>query len=237
MAPPQSRTLMGGRSERNEFLLLHAFHEKNYIVPDKPSFKKAQLEMVKLKRATHVFSLACGAPVTSAVSLQAEGEDEVGVGKGKRKKKAAYAGGLVLDPKVGKSGYFFVFILSHLSVFETPLDLLFVGFYDKFVLLLDFNSLYPSIIQEFNICFTTVQREAQYLQKKNEVCVPVYLWQTQSRSENAPQSVILHLPYCFCGNRKKSKRRFLKFQIQTWRWGFCPKRLGSWWSGVNRSRG
>uniref|UniRef100_A0A4W6CIK6 DNA polymerase n=1 Tax=Lates calcarifer TaxID=8187 RepID=A0A4W6CIK6_LATCA len=107
-----SRTLMGGRSERNEFLLLHAFHDKNYIVPDKPSFKKA------------------------------EGEEDVDAGKGKRKKKAAYAGGLVLDPKV--------------------------GFYDKFVLLLDFNSLYPSIIQEFNICFTTVQREAHNAQKKNE---------------------------------------------------------------------
>ncbi|XP_023272748.1 DNA polymerase alpha catalytic subunit [Seriola lalandi dorsalis] len=112
-----SRTLMGGRSERNEFLLLHAFHEKNYIVPDKPSFKKAQLET-------------------------AEGDEDVDAGKGKRKKKAAYAGGLVLDPKV--------------------------GFYDKFVLLLDFNSLYPSIIQEFNICFTTVQREAHNKQKKNE---------------------------------------------------------------------
>ncbi|XP_075936283.1 DNA polymerase alpha catalytic subunit [Anarhichas minor] len=110
-----SRTLMGGRSERNEFLLLHAFHDKNYIVPDKPSFKKTQLETV-------------------------EGEDDVDAGKGKRKKKATYAGGLVLDPKV--------------------------GFYDKFVLLLDFNSLYPSIIQEFNICFTTVQREALNTQKK-----------------------------------------------------------------------
>ncbi|KAF7661751.1 hypothetical protein LDENG_00253600 [Lucifuga dentata] len=112
-----SRTLMGGRSERNEFLLLHAFHDKNYIVPDKPSFKKAQMEM-------------------------AEGEEDTDAGKGKRKKKAAYAGGLVLDPKV--------------------------GFYDKFVLLLDFNSLYPSIIQEFNICFTTVQREAHNPKKKTE---------------------------------------------------------------------
>uniref|UniRef100_A0A8C8JMR1 DNA polymerase n=1 Tax=Oncorhynchus tshawytscha TaxID=74940 RepID=A0A8C8JMR1_ONCTS len=113
-----SRTLMGGRSERNEYLLLHAFHDKNYIVPDKPSFKKAQQEL-------------------------AEGEEEGDSGKGKsRRKKAAYAGGLVLDPKV--------------------------GFYDKFVLLLDFNSLYPSIIQEFNICFTTVQREAHSTRKKTE---------------------------------------------------------------------
>ncbi|XP_058147839.1 DNA polymerase alpha catalytic subunit [Dasypus novemcinctus] len=115
-----SRTLMGGRSERNEFLLLHAFYENNYVVPDKQVFRRPPQK------------------------LGDEEEEIDGDGSKYRKgrKKAAYTGGLVLDPKV--------------------------GFYDKFILLLDFNSLYPSIIQEFNICFTTVQRVASEAQKSTE---------------------------------------------------------------------
>ncbi|CAG9766551.1 unnamed protein product [Ceutorhynchus assimilis] len=91
-----SKTLMGGRSERNEYLLMHAFQEKDYIVPEK-----------KFKRRRN-------------------NNDSQQVAK----KKPAYAGGLVLEPKI--------------------------GFYDKLLLLMDFNSLYPSIIQEYNICFTTL---------------------------------------------------------------------------------
>ncbi|KAI4466477.1 dna polymerase alpha catalytic subunit [Holotrichia oblita] len=94
-----SRTLLGGRSERNEYLLLHAFSEKDYLVPDKVYDRNVN-----------------------------GGDDKVIKGK---RKKATYSGGLVLDPKI--------------------------GFYDKLILLMDFNSLYPSIIQEYNVCFTTIQ--------------------------------------------------------------------------------
>jgi DNA polymerase alpha subunit A len=57
-----------------------------------------------------------------------EVEDQEG-GKSK-KKRDKYKGGLVFEPKR--------------------------GLWDKYILVMDFNSLYPSIIQEYNIDFTTV---------------------------------------------------------------------------------
>jgi DNA polymerase alpha subunit A len=84
-----SRTMKGNRAERNEYLLLHEFHQLKYIVPEKSKVKSSN-----------------------------------------NGSKAKYSGGLVLEPKK--------------------------GLYDSFILLLDFNSLYPSIIQEYNLCFTTI---------------------------------------------------------------------------------
>ncbi|KAJ8030159.1 DNA polymerase alpha catalytic subunit [Holothuria leucospilota] len=116
-----SRTLMGGRSERNEYLLLHAFHEKNFICPDKEFKKKA--------------------PIVD-IENEGEGDGERPSTSRKSRRKPAYAGGLVLEPKK--------------------------GFYDQYILLLDFNSLYPSIIQEYNICFTTISNTPKENQEKND---------------------------------------------------------------------
>lgn len=106
-----SESLLGGRSQRNESLLLHAFTEKNYIVPDKKSHE------VNWRQEND--TTIAGADATAASTTTTSG-----------RKKAQYAGGMVFDP--------------------------IVGFYDKYILLMDFNSLYPSIMQEYNICFTTV---------------------------------------------------------------------------------
>jgi len=134
-----SRSLLGSRAERIEYLLLHEFHSKKYILPDKP-----KLENKKIKDTFE-----------DEENLNENNQDDddddntknkgknrnavVGTGNAARfakgRNKPSYAGGLVLEPKK--------------------------GLYDKYVLLLDFQSLYPSIIQEYNICFTTVDRQLQ----------------------------------------------------------------------------
>lgn len=104
-----SRTLAAGRNERNEYLLLHAFHEDNFICPEKTLSRERKY----------------------GVQPKQNDNNEDGEQQHSGRRKAAYTGGLVLEPKA--------------------------GFYETCILLMDFNSLYPSIIQEFNICFSTVK--------------------------------------------------------------------------------
>ncbi|CAO1638402.1 unnamed protein product [Sympodiomycopsis kandeliae] len=114
-----ARTLSGGRAERNEYILLHDFHRRKFIVPDKVAGGKR----------------AAAAKAAAAAEAEAEdgGESKANIKTGNKKsKKDKYKGGLVFDPKR--------------------------GLWDRYILVMDFNSLYPSIIQEYNIDFTTVDR-------------------------------------------------------------------------------
>ncbi|XP_056173240.1 DNA polymerase alpha catalytic subunit [Syzygium oleosum] len=117
------KTLQGARAQRVEYLLLHAFHAKKYVVPDKNSFRSKEKKLAK-RRSNHGVE---DQNVDGVETEEPQNDEHV-----KGKKGPGYSGGLVLEPKK--------------------------GLYDKYILLLDFNSLYPSIIQEYNICFTTVER-------------------------------------------------------------------------------
>lgn len=105
-----SKTIKGSRADRNEYLLLHEFHQLKILPPEKKFKGKKQHQKQEVHR-------------------DEEGNIEPETAPGVTN-KAKYSGGLVLEPKK--------------------------GLYDSFILLLDFNSLYPSIIQEYNLCFTTI---------------------------------------------------------------------------------
>ena len=74
-----------------------------------------------------------------------------------QKRKPQYMGGLVLEPHP--------------------------GLYDDIILVMDFNSLYPSIIQEYNISFETVIRKATQSFKEENV------WNSNSKLEKNKKNV------------------------------------------------
>ena len=109
----------GARAQRVEYLLLHEFHAKKYIVPDKIS---SHLRETKLTKRRMNQGSAEDRNIDELDVDDAHVENDAHLNnQGKGKKGPAYSGGLVLEPKR--------------------------GLYDKYILLLDFNSLYPSIIQ------------------------------------------------------------------------------------------
>ncbi|PVZ99583.1 hypothetical protein BB558_004382 [Smittium angustum] len=162
-----SRTMVGARAERNEYLLLHEFYRLKFIRPDKlyggfsskpdkklqtssnnsGNNKKGNSTEPKNDTNPELSEVQNGdaeLEILDNTAYDAEDSDDGGQensgtvnnqnnqGKSRGRRKPAFSGGLVLEPKR--------------------------GLYDQYVLLLDFNSLYPSIIREFNICFTTVER-------------------------------------------------------------------------------
>lgn len=103
------------------------------------------------------------------VKLQ-DGDDDDATDK---KKKDKYKGGLVFEPEK--------------------------GLYDRFVLVMDFNSLYPSIIQEYNICFTTVERTAT-AENENEEKVP------EVPTSDQEQGILPRLIATLVGRRREVKK-------------------------------
>lgn len=101
-----------------EYLLLHAFHAKKFIVPDKIPARNKEPNSAKRKMNTDADVADVDELNVNDISLD---NDAQHLDQGKGKKGPSYSGGLVLEPKK--------------------------GLYDKYILLLDFNSLYPSIIQ------------------------------------------------------------------------------------------
>ncbi|KAL4797109.1 DNA polymerase family B-domain-containing protein [Aspergillus venezuelensis] len=114
-----------------------------------------------------------------------EGEDDDAADK---KKKDKYKGGLVFEPER--------------------------GLYDRFVLVMDFNSLYPSIIQEYNICFTTVDRKASAENEQDEKVPEVPASDTE-------QGILPRLIATLVGRRREVKKlmkdkRATPEQLATW---------------------
>ncbi|KAF2295279.1 hypothetical protein GH714_032416 [Hevea brasiliensis] len=131
------KTLQGARAQRVEYLLLHAFHAKKFMVPDKNSFHVKETKMTK-RRLSH------GVKERNAEELDIDHTNfdddspENDHAKGKKALPMLIAFSVHLH-------------LSHLIDF-TQL------FYNIFMRI---NT--PMILQEYNICFTTIEKSADGL--------------------------------------------------------------------------
>lgn len=145
-----SHTLRGARAERIEYLLCHEFRligakdsgesgkagdvSVKLLLPDKlTKNERGRLAAAYEARTTKQTANAGGNAEVAAGNTSPSNNTPGSKKPKSTRRKPQYSGGLVLEPKK--------------------------GFYDRYVLQLDFNSLYPSIIQEFNICFTTLELE------------------------------------------------------------------------------
>ena len=160
-----SRTLRSVRSERVEWLLLHEFHQLKFVIPEKLTQTEkrdkerdssasnnrtgedghtADEEADRPQQHSSRSSKAGkGKPAAASAAGSGGGADTGNKSASRRRGKPLYSGGLVLEPKR--------------------------GFYDRFILLLDFNSLYPSIIQEYNLCFTTLKPWTAQAQQQQQL--------------------------------------------------------------------
>lgn len=89
-------------------------------------------------------------------------------------KKPKYQGGLVFEPEK--------------------------GLHKNYILVMDFNSLYPSIIQEYNICFTTVNRDNYNAAKIDEGDLP------DIPDREAAQGVLPRLLNALVSRRREVKK-------------------------------
>lgn len=142
-----------------EYLLLHAFHAKKFIVPDKFSSHAKEIKTTKRKLNNSVD--VKGIDELDADDANIE-NDSLHNDRGKTKKGPSYLGGLVLEPKK--------------------------GLYDKYILLLDFNSLYPSIIQ---VCYIISAESAIYW----------FIFSFNSSCRNSSLFVLYIMCVCTCVNR------------------------------------
>lgn len=142
---PWGKTMLGNRAERIEYLLLHEIHRSGkYVAPDRSSGQRASIRpkrpsfdptaQASADKRLDAARTPSSTQRGASTPTTTEGS-ALELASSAKRRKPAYQGGYVLEPKR--------------------------GLYGTCVLQLDFSSLYPSIIQEYNIDFTTVTLDSE----------------------------------------------------------------------------